>query len=412
MGSLVFILRQPHIGIYVWSWLGYMNPHRLAYGFAVDFPFAQIVALVTIAAMFIKNVPKKLQWTPETTVLMMLVIWMFITTLFADIPGAAWDKWDKVWKVQLFIFLTVILITTPERLNLLIWVIALSLGFYGVKGGIFTIQTGGNYLVLGPEDSFIGTRGEIGTALNMTIPLMRYLQLTAKKVWIKHGLTVAMVLTGFAVIGTQSRGAFLGLMVVLFFLVLKSRKRFFFTIMIVVAGYSIYNFMPSEWKARMHTIETYEEDASAMGRIDAWQFAIHKANESPVVGGGFEVTAGRRAAHSIYFQMLGEHGYVGLFLFLLLGITTWHGASWIRRQVKNDEERHWMGDLAAMTQVSLVAYASGGAFISQAYFDFFYHLVAVIAICRIILMKERAKQKPKTRPAIPNSQAMPENRIR
>ncbi len=410
--SLPFILRQPHIGIYVWSWLGYMNPHRLAYGFAADFPFAQIVAVVTMVAILFAKIPKKIQWTPETRILLLLVLWMFITTLFADIPGAAWAKWDKVWKVQLFVFLTLMLITTPQRLNLLIWVIALSLGFYGVKGGFFTINTGGSYLVLGPQGTFIGARGEIGTALNMIIPLLRYLQLNARNMWIKHGLTAAMILTGFAVIGTHSRGAFLGLIVVIFFLLLKSRKKFFLFIMMAVTGVSIYNFMPPEWKERMETIQTYEEDASAMGRIEAWEFAIRKSNESPIFGGGFEVTAGKRAAHSIYFQMLGEHGYVGLFLFLLLGFATWNSAAWIRKNVKNDEERRWMGDLAAMIQVGLAAYASGGAFISQAYFDLFYHFVAVIAICRVMLMKEQAKQKSESKPKVSNNQAQPDNQFR
>lgn len=392
--TLPFILAKPHIGIYVWSWLGYMNPHRLAWGFAYDFPFAQIVAVVTLLALFFSKVPKQIPWTRETVLLLAFIVWMLFTTFFAVIPDAAWAKWDKVWKVQLFVFLTLVLITDRERLQLLIWVIALSLAFYGVKGGIFTLKTGGAHLVLGPQGSFIGARGEIGTALNMTIPLLRYLQLSAQNMWVRHGLTAAMVLTCFAAIGTHSRGAFLGMIAVVFFLILKSRRKIILSVLLMATAYGIVSFMPSEWSERMHTIETYEEDASAMGRIDAWRYAIAVANASPIVGGGFEITAGRRAAHSVYFQLLGEHGYVGLGLFLLLMGMTWQSASWIRRMAKRSPEIQWTGDLAAMIQVSIVGYAVGGAFISQAYFDLFYHLVAVIIVCKVLVLKHVNEQGP------------------
>lgn len=396
--SLFFILREPYIGVLVWSWLGYMNPHRLAWGFAYDFPFAEIVAVTTLVALFASKESKRIPWTRESVLLLIFVMWMFFTTFFAVIPEAAWFKWDKVWKVQLFVFVTLVLINDPKRLDLLIWVIVLSLGFYGVKGGIFTITTGGAHNVLGPQGTLIGTNGEIGTALNMTIPLMRYLQLKTESRWLRYGLMAAMILTPFAVVGTHSRGAFLGLAAVLLMLFLKTRKKVMLSIVLGLTVYSAISFMPEEWKARMHTIETYEEDASAMGRVEAWKFAIEIANERPIVGGGFEITAGRhRAAHSIYFQMLGEHGYVGLGLFLLLGITTWMTASWIRRKVNKDLDARWMGDLAAMIQVALVGYAVGGAFISQAYFDLFYHLIAAVVILKVLVLQRLAgkeQEKP------------------
>ncbi len=391
IATLPIILAKPHIGIYVWSWLGYMNPHRLTWGFAYDFPFAEVVAITTILAIILTKEQKRIPWMRETVVLLMFVAWMFFTTFFADIPDAAWEKWDRVWKVQLFIFLTMMFITDPQRLRVLVWVIVVSLGFYGVKGGIFTINTGGSYLVLGPERSFLQTRGEIGTALNMVLPLMRYLQLTTDNKWVRYGLAIAMFLTVFAVVGTHSRGAFLGLVAVLLFLFVKSRKKVVLLAAGLLTAYMAVVFMPAEWAERMHTIQTYEEDASAMGRIEAWEDAVRVANASPLVGGGLEITAGRRATHSIYFQVLAEHGYVGLGFFLLLGILTWHSATWVRKRTKNHAELKWAGDLAAMLQVSIVAYAVGGAFISQAYFDFIYHIVAMIVIMRVMVAKKLAE---------------------
>jgi len=37
-GLLPFIFKRPWVGILVWAWLSYMNPHRLAWGFALISP--------------------------------------------------------------------------------------------------------------------------------------------------------------------------------------------------------------------------------------------------------------------------------------------------------------------------------------------------------------------------------------
>ena len=172
-GLLPFIFRRPWIGILVWSWLAYMNPHRLAWGFAYDFPFSMVVGLVTIAAFLFSKEKKEMVWTRETGLLLIFVGWMLITTLFALYPQFAWEQWDKVWKIQLMIFLTVLLINDRYKLHWLVWVIALSLGFYGIKGGIFTIVNGGVFRVQGPGGTFIAGNNEMALALVMVIPLIR-----------------------------------------------------------------------------------------------------------------------------------------------------------------------------------------------------------------------------------------------
>lgn len=134
-GSLPFILSRPYIGILMWSWLGYMSPHRLTYGFAYDFPFAQIVAITTLVAFLLNRESKHFPVNSLTTVWFMFLAWMCITTAFAIFPEVSLVQLIKVAKIQLVTLLTVIVMNSRERLNLLVWVIFLSLGFYGVKGG-------------------------------------------------------------------------------------------------------------------------------------------------------------------------------------------------------------------------------------------------------------------------------------
>lgn len=398
-GTLPFIFWRPHIGVLVWTWIGFMNPHRLTWGFAYDMPFAMIVALVTLVSLLISREPKKIPWTRESIVLLVFLVWMLLTTIQAMYPWLAWPHFNQIWKIQLMVFVTMILMQSKERINQLVWVIAMSIGFYGIKGGIFTIVHGGVYHVRGPEGSFIGGDNEMGLALIMTIPLLRYLQLTTRSMWVRSFLAAAMVLCAAATVGSQSRGALVGLVAMGTFLWLKSRNKVFTAALGVAAIGLVLSVMPQQWYDRMSTIQTYEQDQSAMGRINAWKMAFNMAKDRPLGGGlesfqdySFALYAPNpddvHASHSIYFEVLGEHGFIGLGLFLMLGLMTWRTAAWVIRRARRDREKRWAADLAAMVQVSLVGYASAGAFLGLAYFDYYYTLIALVILCKTILMSD------------------------
>jgi probable O-glycosylation ligase (exosortase A-associated) len=394
LGSLPLILKRPYIGVLVWSWIGYMNPHRLAYGFAYEFPFAKIIGLVTIAALIFSREEKSVPWTREIALLAIFNVWMTITTIFAMNPDEAWPQWEKVVKIQLMVFITLMLIRDRDKLESLLWVIVLSLGYYGVKGGLFSIVTGGQHLIWGPDGSFIQGNNEIGLALTMAVPLMRYLQLTTKNSHVSKGLVGAQVLMAVAIIATYSRGALLAVSAMLVFLWMKAKNKAALGLVVVLALPILFAFMPDKWFARMETIQTYEQDKSAQGRINAWTFAYNLASDHPLLGGGFEVFAREiflhtdyapdptnfHDAHSIYFEVLGEQGYVGLILFLLIGLLTWNKANRIIRKVAHDPDWEWAKELANMLQVSLIGYAVGGAFLGLGYFDLYYHIVAMMVV--------------------------------
>jgi probable O-glycosylation ligase (exosortase A-associated) len=404
-GTLPFILWRPHIGVLVWTWIGFMNPHRLTWSFAYDMPFAMIVALVTLVSLLSSREPKKIPWTRETILLLIFLAWTVLTTVYAMYPALAWPHLNQFWKILLMVYVTLMLMQSKERIDQLVWVIALSIGFYGVKGGIFTIVHGGVYHVRGPEGSFIGGDNEMGLALIMTIPLLRYLQLTTSKMWVRGGLAAAMVLCAIATVGSQSRGALLGLVAMGGFLWLKSRNKIFTALLGAIAIGMVLSVMPQQWYDRMETIKTYDTDASAMGRINAWKMAFNMAKDRPL-GGGFDSFKEYSFAlyapdpedvhdsHSIYFEVLGEHGFIGLGLFLLLALMTWRTGSWVISRAHRDREKRWVADLAAMVQVSLVGYATAGAFLGLAYFDYYYTLIALVVLCKTVLVSTAVGRVP------------------
>lgn len=400
LGALPFVLWRPVLGVFLWVWVSVMSPHRLTYGFAYDFGFAQLIAIATLLGMIFSRQPKRLVVTPVTATLFAMLVWMSVTTLFALDSAAALPMWERVMKIQIMIFVTLALLHTKQHVHVLMWIVAGSVAFYAVKGGLFTLRGGGEHLVWGPLGSFIEDNNSLALATVMTIPLLRYLQLQATHRWVRYALLAAMLLSGLSALGSHSRGALLAIGAMLAILCLKSRTRVLTTLGLLLLIPVAIGFMPEKWEERMLSIQSYEEDSSAMGRINAWTMAFNLARERPLTGGGFEIynqdvfaryapnPTDLHSAHSIYFQMLGEHGFVGLSLFLLLWLLVWRDASWIDRHARRREGWQWASDLARMVQVSLVGYAVGGAFLNLAYYDVPYNLLAALVVTRILLEKQ------------------------
>jgi len=399
-GSIPVILWRPAVGVFLWTWVSVMSPHRLTFGFAYDYSFAQLMAIATLIGMVFSREPKHLPITPVTMVLFMLIAWMNVTTLFALDVDKSLPMWERVMKIQLMIFVAMYILHSKEQIQILIWVVAGSVAFFGVKGGLFTLREAGESRVNGPPGSFIEENNALALATVMTIPLLYYLFLQSKKRWLRWGLLASIVLCGFSALGSYSRGGLIALAAMFAFFWWRSRGRFRSGLLLLLLVPVAIGFMPDKWEERMLSILTYHEDVSAMGRINAWQTSINVANDRPLVGGGFEIDNRNvwdryapdptivRAAHSIYFQVLGEHGYVGLALFLLLWFLVWRDASWICRETRSREDLRWAYDLSSMIQVSLVGYAVGGAFLSLAYYDVPYNLVVVLVLMRVLVERE------------------------
>ena len=390
-GLIPVILKYPWIGVLVFAWLSLFNPHRFAWGFAYDFQFVMLVAVTTMVGMLFHWKEVRLPINSITILLMLLPLWMTVTLLFALEPSAAYERWEVVMKVFFFTLVAAALLHSRKQLEAFLWVIVLSIGFFGVKGGIFTFLVGGEYKVYGPPGvSYLSDNNGISVALIMTIPLMLHLSTTVSSKWIKWGMYAAMILCGVAVLGSHSRGAFVAILAMLLFLWLKSRRKLLLGLVIVPLVPIAIGFMPKTWMDRMQTIEAYEADSSAMGRLQTWETLFNLANDRPLVGGGFEPYAPRtfaiygpgpdavHSAHSVYFQMLGEHGYVGLGLFLALVIACWRVSGRLIRASRDRPDLLWADNLARATQVSLVGFAVGGAFVNIAYWELPYYEIIIL----------------------------------
>lgn len=392
-GLALIALARPWVGVMLWNWLSLMNPHRYAWGFAYSMPVALIAGASTlIGLIFTKEKQSPFKGAPVWW-LFLFFIWMTLSWgLGYDPVGDHW-MWDRSMKIFVMIFIALALLSNRYHIMAFVWVTAGSLGILGVKGGIFTVLTAGNYRVWGPAGSFIQGNNEMALALIMTLPLIHFLQLQMTSRLSRHAMSAAMLLCAAAALGSHSRGAFVAMIVMLGLFWLRSQRKGLISILIVVGAIALLPTLPEHWWDRMATIRSYEEDASAMGRINAWIVAWEVAKDY-VMGAGMsyqhqiffniygvhETTV--RAAHSIYFEVLGNHGWIGLILFLGLWLSTYWNAGWLRRNARKIPEARWLGDLGAMVQVGLVGYAAGGAFLSLAYFDLPYNMMVMVVLGR------------------------------
>ncbi len=386
----VWAIRTPWIGVLAWTVLSIMNPHRLSW-VLYDMPVAAIVAGATVLGLVLNRKDWKFSFNAPTVVLMLLALWFCVTYPFSFNRDSSYYQWTKVMKIDFMILITIGLIQTRQQIIALVWALVISLGLFGVKGGIFTLATGGNYHVWGPEGTYIEGNNELALALIMVIPLMQVLRYESTHPWVRRGLLAAMILTAIASLGSQSRGALLALGSMAVVMWWRGKNRMVSGVVFVVFAVLITGFLPDTWFQRMNTIGEYQADESAMGRINAWWMAWNLARAN-FFGGGFDIYTPQvfslyapvpedlHAAHSIYFQILGEHGFVGLALFLILWVLVWRFAGRLRLAASVRPETQWISSLAAMCQVSLIAYGVGGAFLSLAYFDLPYYLLVLMVV--------------------------------
>lgn len=413
-------LRAPAAGILGWTWLTLMTPQRLAWGFAIDTPFNLLIAAATFVSLIFS---RERRWPPLNV---LTLIWLAfiaditLTTSLSLAPEIAWERWSRTIKIMTLGLLIPTVITDKNRIHSLILIIAISISYFGIKGGAFTLLTGGDFHVFGPPDSELADNNNLALALCMTLPLLNYIRLQSCSRVSRVSATIAMMFDAVAVLGTYSRGGLVGLGIMGTYLIWKSKHRILVGALAGVAIVIASQYMPGVWVSRMHTIGQADEDASFKQRLDAWKVALNIVEARPLIGSGpgaserprvyaqfsppdsvyleraekmqVQPVIGAHAYHSIYFQVLGDNGFPGLFLFLgLLGIT-WIYLGQIRRSTAGKPEESWAFDLATMTQVSMVSYLVAGAALSMAYYDMPYLFMGIAIAMRNVVRDTPGEQ--------------------
>ena len=408
ISSLPLIFVSPFNGVLIWYIFSLGNFHTLIWGgpFA-NLNYAYIIAILTcLAWAFSRSEKKQVPITPLVIATMLFAIWMTITSCFALAPDSlVWSKWLETEKILFMCLVGYALTTTRDRLNQLIWAVVLALGVWGVKGTIMSLLHGGS-MIHGPDQGRNADNNHFAVCLILIIPLLLYRWQLAANRRLRWGLMAMTGLVTLAIAFTYSRGGLLGLCAAGTLFWLRSRAKLPAVLVALAIGLCIYAFAPKAWFNRMETIETYQEDASANARLNIWAASLRIAANHPITGGGFNVTFWPNAVnpllvgtsipklrlpiatHSSYFEVLSEHGYIGVMLFLAIGICSWSNCSWLIRHARERPDLAWASLLGRMGQAALVGYWVAGAFASLAYLDEYWGIVFIFDAARRIVARE------------------------
>lgn len=386
---LILTLRKPQVGLLTWLWLSIMNPHKLTYGFLYTYPVLDGLAACTLLSCMIhwnKRAPCDFNITLK--LLLLFYIWCTLTTLFAVSFSISIVDWINFSKTLLFILLFSLFMNKRHWIIASVAIFVLSIGYTGFKGGLFTILTGGAYKVWGPPGTAWGDNNGVSVAMLMAFPILTglasFFQVKFYRLAI-YSVSLTFVAT---ILGTQSRGGLVGLLGMSAFALMRSNKKLQSSIIIAIVLVCGFIFMPQSWHNRMASIETYEEDQSASTRIIQWKYAIDISLERPLFGNGFDAFFYKpyyykyvahldqnRSVHSNYFQVLGEQGYIGLLIYILLLFSVIKTANKYTKLTRDSPNLKWASSTLFFIQLSVIGFSFNGLTVNMAYLDLYYYLI-------------------------------------
>jgi probable O-glycosylation ligase (exosortase A-associated) len=415
LALLPIALVHPFVGVLIWDWISFMNPQQISWGLASKFPWALIAFVFTVIGWMVSPIePKKITVTPMIVLMVLFVIGITVNFPFALSPlPIEYDAWLRTTKIFLFLIITAALLTNRHRIDALIWMIIISIGYYILDQGGASVVTLGGHKAFGPPKSQISDNNEFAAAVLCLIPLMNYLRLQSRYALIRFGFVLAMALSTLTVLASYSRGALLGLIAVAFVFWLKSKRKIASLIAVTVVLAGGLALMPEKWWERMNKLQNIHTDKSAEGRLYIWRVAWTFFQRHPFTGIGFHATdyhnvidlvvpgGNVHEIHSIWLQMLAEQG---IFVFLIWLGMIGYGAFECRRVAKLARlrpELSWAADLARMGQISILAYLVTGTFLPISSWDVFFTILVTLSATRLVVARQIAAQDKVAAPLPP-----------
>lgn len=424
LGAFLVLLplafRNAFVAYLVWGWTGLIAIENYLFGFMMPVQLNLIFALITFLMIFFKKDTERGTFSTNATIVFLILFFLqgSLSAVFAYGSNSLnWDLYDRFWKELLFAMAMPLVVVKRYRIHAFVLVMCLGMGFHGLIDGLKFFSSGGAHLVRG----FVkfGDNNHFAVMLVMAIPLLLYMASYSKNRWLRLAALAVAIITIAAVIGTRSRGGFVAMAAVGLWLVLTSRKRLPALTVFIAGIIFVVAIAPAEWTQRMETIQEADQESSFLTRVEAWQVSSAIALHNPIVGGGFHAVATQpvwdifrgqkgllgfvdvgfespvfRAAHSIYFEVLGDMGILGFFIFMGLLLNALKNGVQISRMARNGgPELEWTIDLSRTLMATIVAFMVGGLTVSIAYTEFIYMAVMLMEILKQEVQRSLSEQR-------------------
>jgi probable O-glycosylation ligase (exosortase A-associated) len=415
LGALLVLgIRRPFLFILGYIYIDIVSPQHVSYFLLSSLPVSLLMFVLAIVGWVITDRKDDVRIAPRQILMALLLIYCGLTTYYvAEFQAEAFEKWDWVWKSMVFAIFLPLTLRTKLRIETVLLFMLLSLAAIIIGAGLKTVLGGsgyGSFAMMVDSNSGLYEDSTLAMVAIMAIPLILY--------FVKHGtvfppewrvsvfcyaLIFACLLTP---IGTQARTGLVCIAVLAVLMLRDSKRRGLFIAGAAIGGLLALPLLPSSFAERMGTIRTYQADESAGTRIAVWRWTFEYVQEHPL-GGGFEAYRGNsfsyftneqsesagtttisrsfvndrgRAYHSAYFEMLGEQGWIGLGLWLIIQGIGILRMEWLRRSYRGERAPpgyQWVSPLATALQHAQIIYLVGGLFVGIAFQPFVLMLLSV-----------------------------------
>lgn len=419
VGYIVMIMlmafKRPFLFTLVYAYVDIVSPQRLSYFLLNSVPLSLILFALAFLGFMVGDDKKDVRVSPRWFLLILLLGYCGYTTTIAPEQVAALEKWNWVWKALVFAAFLPLTLRTRLRIEALVLIMVLCASALIVTGGIKTAAGGGGYgsLVILIDDNSGLFEGSIISCVAITIiPLILWLAKHGtifKPDWKVRVYAAALIFACLLIpVGTQARTGVVCIAVLGIMLLRFARHRMLYLGAVAIVGLAAIPFLPSSFTERTDTIKNYKADESASTRLAVWAWTWEYVKQNPM-GGGFEIYRQNRirydiaqkenpgepaaydmpdvkevvdqgrAFHSSYFEMLGEQGFPGLIMWLIIqlgGVWRMESISRMYRK-RNREDETWVAPLATALQNSQIIYLVGSLFVGIAFQAFFFMLTAL-----------------------------------
>lgn len=418
---LPLAIARPFNAYLLWGWTGLLVPTAYFYGFMTNARVNLMFAVLTLGMVLVGKVkwsdyqPNRVTW--------LYLLWALHATLaflfaYGNNPYNA-QYYEILIKGLLFALMMPFFVRERVHFHAMFIVIALGLGIHGLLNGLKSLATAGGHNMLGPVGTMLADRNHLSTVLALVLPILFYLQMYAASRLLRLAYLGGFCLLVLAILGGGSRAGFIAVSVVGLWLVLTTRRKGLALALVVATAAGFLVYAPDDITSRLSTIKEADEDSSFIGRVIAWKISSAIALANPALGGGFHAVQvqsiwdtfktapsllgflnlpvpefSAKAAHSIYFEVMGDMGFVGLGFFLyMMGRTIWSRFTIKRLTNHRVAENQWARDMADMLMLSILAYLVGGASVSVAYIEIIYVIGMLMELLRIHVIGQSAISK-------------------
>ncbi|GAB3407619.1 putative O-glycosylation ligase, exosortase A system-associated [Massilia agilis] len=423
---LYAIARRPFIGLGLWIWTALFFPNGWVYGPAAAIRYNLLFAALAIFSYLTTRYKPRFAFSGTAFLVLLFFAWTTGSTMTAlGRPELAWEIWDRFMKVVVLFVFVLAIVDSKLHFDFFLGCVVLSVGFYADIEALKFLASGGGHKIEGMAGHVLGDRNELAVAFVMLLPICAYLlrEYGKQSRALSIGLLGTIALTVVAIVGTQSRGGFIALLALGAYFFIKTDRKLLVTTMVAVLALGVSQVATAEWLSRIDSINSAGKDASFMGRVVAWKLSMIMAMRHPFFGGGFKGleyfpvwsslsqdffsypwfytgdalpdTEKARAAHSVYFQVLGDHGFFGLAIYLGILVGAFRTAQRVARRARAAASAQWIAQAATTLQLTLFAFCVGGAALSFAYFDLTFAIIALLIVLEKRILPRALAEAPR-----------------